>query len=77
MPFPWCFMDSMTAPELTLRACSCAAASVTLLVNTRLDSFRRVCVRLREASARAGFSMLEGSPLRALGALLGPGWGED
>lgn len=72
MPFPWCFIDSITAPELTLRACSCAA-SLTLLVNTRLDSFRRVCVRLREASASAGFSAFAGSVLMAREALLGPG----
>lgn len=74
MPFPWCFMDSITAPELTLRACSCAA-SLTLLVNTRFDSLRRVCVKLREASANAGFSTVAGSVLRDRDALLGPGWG--
>lgn len=74
MPFPWCFMDSITAPELTLRACSWAV-SLTLLVKTRLESLRRVCVRLREASARAGFSAFAGSALMAREALLGPGWG--
>lgn len=86
MPFPWCFIDSITAPELTapeLREVASWAGlawevdSVTLLVlvKTRLESLRRVWVRFREASARAGFSTELGSTMR-----LGPGccrcWGE-
>lgn len=71
-------MDSMTAPELTAELREVAswaglaveADSVTLLVlvKTRLESLRRVWVRLREASARAGFSTELGSTMR-----LGPG----
>lgn len=77
MPFPWCFIDSITAPEEPATDADCALFDVELrleladaeadeadssrlflLVKTRLDSFRSVCVRFRDASARAGLSVL-------------------
>ena len=50
----------MTAPDVTFRFVSSAEIDEILLVKTRFDSFLRVCVRLRDASANAGFSLLPG-----------------
>lgn len=42
----------MTAPEPLLRGVSSLAEKSILLVKTSLDNLRKVCVRLREASAK-------------------------
>jgi hypothetical protein len=56
MPLPWCFIDSITAPEVAFRFVSSAEIDDILLVKTHLDSFLSVCVRFLDASANAGFS---------------------
>jgi hypothetical protein len=89
MPLPWCFIDSMTAPdepatdadwelfEVALRleladaeADEADSSRLFLLVNTRLDNFRSVCVRFRDASASAGLSVFS-SCCSALGSTVG------